>query len=184
LTNGPDGWGQNPMGPPEQPPGMRPPSAGGTSPPACGHGGITPGYQGSPAQGQCNPYNPSWGSVPPEPLGPSRRTLIIGAVLCAGVLFVAGVVAAVVPAGADPACPPSGCSHGNAHSPSYQDGYKGEHDYFSTPQNHAYLANEMKQGYTAGLACQVEVGGGAPPANLADWLAGCTDALHDLGFKP
>jgi hypothetical protein len=113
---------------------MWPPPAGGTSPPACGHGGITPGYQGSPAQGQWNPYNPSWGSVPPEPLGPSHRTLIIGAV--------------------------------------------------STPQNHAYLANEMKQGYTAGLACQVEVGGGPPPANLADWLAGCTDALHDLGFKP
>jgi hypothetical protein len=90
------------------------------------------------------------------------------------------------PAGADPQCQPGPCTHGPAaaHGPSYQDGYKAEHDYYSTPQNHAYLANEMKQGYTTGLACQVEVGGGPPPANLADWLAGCTDALHDLGFKP
>jgi len=90
------------------------------------------------------------------------------------------------PACADPQCQPGPCTHGSAasHGPSYQDGYKAEHDYYSTPQNHAYLATEMKQGYTAALACQVEVGGGPPPANLADWLAGCTDALHDLGFKP
>jgi len=96
------------------------------------------------------------------------------------------------PAGADPHCQPGPCTHGTAqapapatsHGPSYQDGYKTEHDYFSSPQNHAYLASEMKQGYTAESACQVELGGGAPPANVADWLAGCTDALHDLGFTP
>ncbi|MGA9490208.1 MAG: hypothetical protein WBV80_08140 [Mycobacterium sp.] len=89
------------------------------------------------------------------------------------------------PAGADPQCQPGPCTHGQAaHGPSYQDGYKAEHDYFSIPQNHAYLADEMKHGYNAGLACQVEVGGGPQPANLADWLAGCVDALHDLGFKP
>lgn len=93
------------------------------------------------------------------------------------------------PAGADPQCQPGPCTHGTAapatpHGPSYQDGYKAEHDYFAIPQNHAYLANEMKQGYTTGLACQVEVAGGPEPANLADWLAGCADALHDLGFKP
>ncbi len=105
------------------------------------------------------------------------------ALLVAAPIAVAALGAAT-PAGADPACPPSGCPHGQAHSPSYQDGYKAEHDYFSTPQNHAYLATEMRQGYTAGLACQVEVGGGPPPANMADWLAGCVDALHDLGFKP
>jgi hypothetical protein len=97
-----------------------------------------------------------------------------------------------------PQCPASGCPHlpantpppanvppsANINSPSYKDGYKSEHDYYATPQNHAYLASEMKGGYTAMLACQVEVGGGSPPANMGDWLAGCVDALHDLGFKP
>lgn len=95
------------------------------------------------------------------------------------------------PAHSDPTqCPASGCPHGtaappaNVNSPSYKDGYKSEHDYFATPQNHAYLASEMRNGYTAATACQVEVKGGPPPANLNDWLAGCVDALHDLGFKP
>jgi hypothetical protein len=103
------------------------------------------------------------------------------------------------PAYADPQCPASGCPHGpannapgpaynppsaNVNSPSYRDGYKSEHDYFATPQNHAYLASEMKGGYTAAMACQVEMGGGSPPANENDWLGGCIDALHDLGFKP
>jgi hypothetical protein len=96
------------------------------------------------------------------------------------------------PAHADPQCPTSGCPHGpannqppaNVNSPSYKDGYKTEHDYFATPQNHAYLASEMKTGYTAALACKVEMGGGSPPANEADWISGCVDALHDLGFKP
>lgn len=93
-----------------------------------------------------------------------------------------------------PQCPTSGCPHGpaappapppaNVNSPSYKDGYKTEHDYFSTPQNHAYLASEMRSGYTVALACQVEVKGGSAPPNLNDWLAGCADALHDLGFRP
>jgi hypothetical protein len=102
---------------------------------------------------------------------------------------------------ADPQCPPTGCPHGpantapgpaaqpgpppaNVNSPSYKDGYKAEHDYFAIPQNHAYLASEMKNGYTAATACQVEMSGGAPPTNANDWLAGCVNALHDLGFKP
>jgi len=96
------------------------------------------------------------------------------------------------PAHADPQCPTGGCPHGpannpppaNVNSPSYKDGYKTEHDYFSTPQNHAYLASEMRTGYTAALACQVEMSGGSPPPNGADWISGCVDALHDLGFKP
>jgi hypothetical protein len=88
------------------------------------------------------------------------------------------------PAHADPQCPASGCPHGPSNSPSYKDGYKTEHDYFSTPQNHAYLGSEMKNGYTAASACQVEMSGGSPPANPADWISGCVDALHDLGFKP
>jgi hypothetical protein len=92
---------------------------------------------------------------------------------------------------ADPQCPATGCPHGqannpppaNVNSPSYKDGYKTEHDYFAVPQNHAYLASEMKSGYTAALACQVELGGGSAPANETDWLGGCVDALRDLGFK-
>lgn len=88
------------------------------------------------------------------------------------------------PLHADPPCPVGGCPHGPANSPSYKDGYKTEHHYFSIPQNRAYLQSEMKNGYTVGLACQVEVGGGPPPANLNDRITGCMDALHDLRFKP
>lgn len=101
---------------------------------------------------------------------------------------------------ADPTCPATGCPHGpantapgpaannppaaNVNSPSYKDGYKTEHDYFATPQNHAYLASELKNGYTVAMACQVEMSGGAPPPSATDWVAGCVAALHDLGFKP
>ena len=88
------------------------------------------------------------------------------------------------PAHADPQCPASGCPHGPANTPSYKDGYKTEHDYFSIPQNHHYLKSEMQNGYTAASACQAEITGGAPPPNPADWISGCVDALHDLGFKP
>jgi hypothetical protein len=88
------------------------------------------------------------------------------------------------PVHADPPCPAGGCPHGPANSPSYKDGYKTEHDYFSTPQNRAFLASEMRGGYTAATACQTELGGGAPPPNPVDWISGCVDALHDLGFKP
>jgi hypothetical protein len=73
-------------------------------------------------------------------------------------------------------------THG--HSPSYQSGYSAEHDFYSIPQNHEYLKSEMSGGYNTGLVCQLEVEGGPTPANLADWLSGCVDALHDLGFKP
>jgi hypothetical protein len=88
------------------------------------------------------------------------------------------------PASADPQCPASGCPHGASNSPSYQDGYKTEHDFYSTRQNHAYLKSEMQNGYTAASACEMEIKGGAPPPNPADWISGCVDALHDLGFKP
>ena len=107
------------------------------------------------------------------------------------------------PAYADPPqCPATGCPHGppntapgpaaapapppaNVNSPSYKDGYKSEHDYFAVPQNHSYLASELKGGgYTTTSACQVEMGGGAPPPSPNDWIAGCVAALHDLGFKP
>jgi hypothetical protein len=88
------------------------------------------------------------------------------------------------PAYADPQCPSSGCPHAPSNSQSYKDGYKTEHDYFSVPQNHAYLNSEMKNGYDTGLVCQTEMNGGPPPPNPTDWISGCVDALHDLGFKP
>ena len=97
------------------------------------------------------------------------------------------VIAAIGPASpayADPQCPASGCPHGPSNSPSYKDGYKSEHDYYSTPQNHAYLKSEMNNGYSTSLVCQTEMNGGAIPPNPADWISGCIDALHDLGFKP
>ena len=34
-----------------------------------------------------------------------------------------------------------------SQSPSYQDGYKSEHDFYSIPKNHTFLKNEMQQGY-------------------------------------
>lgn len=71
-----------------------------------------------------------------------------------------------------------------SQSPSYQDGYKSEHDFYSIPKNHTFLKNEMKQGYNTGSVCQLEMGGGPQPANPADWIRGCVDALHDLGFTP
>jgi hypothetical protein len=70
------------------------------------------------------------------------------------------------------------------HSPSYQNGYDTEHQYYSTPQNHTYLASEMRQGYETATVCQLEMSGGAPPPDPIDWIRGCIDALHDLGFKP
>jgi hypothetical protein len=104
-------------------------------------------------------------------------------------VFIAAAVAVAVVgpaplAHADPQCPTTGCPHGPSNSPSYKDGYKSEHDYYSTPQNHAYLASEMSGGYNTALVCQTEIKGGAPPPNPADWISGCVDALHDLGFKP
>lgn len=93
---------------------------------------------------------------------------------------------------ADPQCPAAGCPHGpvnnppsaNVNSPSYKDGYKSEHDFYAIPQNHAYLNSEMKNGYNTALVCQTEMGGGPPPPSPTDWISGCVDALHDLGFKP
>jgi hypothetical protein len=80
---------------------------------------------------------------------------------------------------------PAGASPGPGnHSPSYQDGYNTEHQYFSTPQNHTFLAGEMRQGYDTAMVCQIEMSGGPPPPNSIDWIRGCIDALHDLGFKP
>jgi hypothetical protein len=102
--------------------------------------------------------------------------------LAAAMAFIA--IGVAPPTHADPQCPASGCPHGPANTPSYKDGYQSEHDYFATPQNHAYLKSEMQNGYTAATACQVEIKGGTPPPNPTDWINGCIDALHDLGFKP
>ena len=69
-------------------------------------------------------------------------------------------------------------------SPSYLDGYNSEHTFYSDPRNRNFLANEMKQGYDTGSVCRLEMGGGPAPPNPIDWMRGCVDALHDLGFKP
>lgn len=109
-------------------------------------------------------------------------------------LFRAALVAAAVaaasiglpaPARAEPICPADHCALAPAHSPSYQDGYNSEHDYYAIPRNGSFLKNQMKQyGYTTERVCQLEITGGAQPPSEKDWLLGCMDALHDLGFAP
>ncbi len=148
---------------------------------------------GSPKAGVAG-SNPAGGTAVHEMM----RTMFDRFTLTAAAVAIA-VLGLPAPVHADPQCPASGCPHGpannapgpassppaaNVNSPSYKDGYKTEHDFYATPQNHAYLASEMKTGYTAALACQVEIRGGPPPANENDWISGCVDALHDLGFKP
>jgi len=72
-----------------------------------------------------------------------------------------------------------------SHSPSYQDGYNTEHTFYSDPRNRNFLKNEMQQGgYDTSTVCRLEIGGGPQPPNQIDWMRGCMDALHDLGFKP
>jgi hypothetical protein len=105
------------------------------------------------------------------------------------ILAAAAIAAAVVGstslAHADPDCPSGRCTQTHGHSPSYQNGYSSEHDFYSIPRNHEYLKSEMGQdGYNAGLVCQVELNGGPQPSSVSDWISGCVDALHDLGFKP
>jgi hypothetical protein len=129
------------------------------------------------------------------------RRMLFRSIFAATVLA-AAAVGLTSPAHADPSqCPATGCPHlpastapgpaaapapppVNRSSASYKDGYQVEHDYFATPRNHSYLASELKNGYSVAAACQIEVTGGTAPTNLNDWLAGCADALHDLGFKP
>jgi hypothetical protein len=63
--------------------------------------------------------------------------------------------------------------------------YNSEHDYYSIPNNRNVLKNQMQQyGYSTARVCQLEITGGAQPPSENDWLQGCMDALHDLGFKP
>ena len=109
-------------------------------------------------------------------------------------LFRAAPVAAAIaaaamgsasPANAETICPAGRCALAPAHSPSYQDGYNSEHDYYSIPNNGRFLKNEMQQhGYSTARVCQLEITGGPQPPSANDWLQGCMDALHDLGFKP
>jgi hypothetical protein len=94
------------------------------------------------------------------------------------------IAAAVAAAAAGLASPAAASPGPGNHSPSYQNGYDSEHSYYSIPQNHTFLANEMRKGYDTVSVCQLEIAGGAPPPDPADWMRGCIDALHDLGFKP
>jgi hypothetical protein len=105
--------------------------------------------------------------------------------------LVAASIATAATSSASPASAGPGCTAGHcalapvAHSPSYQDGYNSEHDFYSIPKNGTFLKNEMQQGgYDTATVCRLEIKGGPEPPNPADWMSGCIDALHDLGFKP
>jgi hypothetical protein len=108
-----------------------------------------------------------------------RATLVAATIATA-------VIGSASPASAGPDCTAGHCALAPAaHSPSYQDGYKSEHDFYSIPRNRTFLKNEMQQGgYDTGMVCQLEMSGGPQPPNPADWMSGCIDALHDLGLKP
>ena len=68
-------------------------------------------------------------------------------------------------ASAGPECTAGHCALAPvAHSPSYQDGYKSEHDFYSIPKNGTFLKNEMQQdGYDTGTVCRLEMGRAATP---------------------
>ena len=111
--------------------------------------------------------------------------MIFRATLVAASITTAAISSASL-ASAGPGCTDGHCALAPvAHSPSYQDGYNSEHDFYSIPRNATFLKNEMQQGgYDTGMVCRLEMSGGPQPPNAADWMSGCIDALHDLGFKP
>jgi hypothetical protein len=101
------------------------------------------------------------------------------------VAIATAAVGAASPAGAGPRCPAGRCALAPAQSPSYQNGYNTEHEFYSIQRNRTFLKNEMQQdGYDTMGVCRLEMDGGPQPPNVNDWLRGCVDALHDLGFKP
>jgi hypothetical protein len=106
------------------------------------------------------------------------------ATLVAASLVIAAIGSASL-ASAGPECAAGHCALAPSHSPSYQDGYNSEYTFYSDPRNRNFLKNEMRQGgYGTDTVCRLEMGGGPQPPNPADWMSGCIDALHDLGFKP
>ena len=110
--------------------------------------------------------------------------MVFRAALVAAAIATAAIGAAS-PASAGPRCPAGHCALAPANSPSYQNGYDTEHEFYSIQRNRTFLKNEMQQdGYNTMLVCQLEMDGGPQPPNQKDWLQGCVDALHDLGFKP
>jgi hypothetical protein len=110
--------------------------------------------------------------------------MLFRATLVAASIATAAIGSAAL-ASAEPGCAAGHCAPAPSQTPSYQDGYNSEHAFYSDPRNHTFLKNEMQQGgYDTGMVCRLEMGGGAPPPNPADWISGCIDALHDLGFKP
>jgi hypothetical protein len=111
-------------------------------------------------------------------LGVFHRSILVAAAIATAMIGSASLTHA------DPDCPSGRCTHGASHSPSYQDGYRSEHDFYSTPQNREYLKSEMQTGYNTALVCRVELNGGPLPPSVTDWISGCVDALHDLGFHP
>ena len=110
--------------------------------------------------------------------------MLLRATLVAASIATAGIVSASL-ANADPHCAAGQCVSVPGQSPSYRDGYDNEHSFYSLPRNHTFLKNEMQQdGYDTSLVCEREMAGGPQPPNPIDWIRGCIDALHDLGFKP
>jgi hypothetical protein len=107
------------------------------------------------------------------------RATLVGAALATA------AIGAASPASGGPQCPAGHCALAPTNSPSYQDGYNTEHDFYSIQRNRTFLKNEMQQdGYDTMQVCRLEMDGGPLPPNQIDWLRGCVDALHDLGFKP
>ena len=110
--------------------------------------------------------------------------MLFRATLVAASIAVAAIGAASL-ASAEPGCTSGHCALAPSPSPSYQDGYNSEHTFYSDPRNRNFLKNEMQQvGYDTSMVCRLEMGGGPQPPNQNDWMRGCVDALHDLGFKP
>ena len=110
--------------------------------------------------------------------------MLFRATLVAASLATAAIGSASL-AGADPHCAAGNCAPAPGQTPSYQDGYNSEHAFYSDLRNRNFLKNEMQQGgFDTSMVCRLEMGGGPQPPNPADWMSGCIDALHDLGFKP
>ncbi|HEY9303295.1 MAG TPA: hypothetical protein VIO95_03285 [Mycobacterium sp.] len=110
--------------------------------------------------------------------------MLFRATLVAASIATAAIGSAAL-ATADPHCAAGQCAGSPGQSPSYQDGYSTEHSFYADPRNGNFLKNEMKQdGYDTTIVCEREMAGGPQPPNALDWIRGCMDALHELGFKP
>lgn len=88
-----------------------------------------------------------------------------------------------MPPGRLPAWPGQQPATGKRQQPVVQGRLQDRTRLFRGPAKPRVPHQRDETGYTAALACQVEISGGSAPANEIDWLSGCVDALCDLGFK-